>query len=149
MNGFDRDPLRIPKHRVICQTSPGFWTLIGETAEPIEMLRLNVGFNHAVGLKDQEVMITDERNAVVERFEAYSPVQELSEEELNRQRARWISSVMAFILPKRLYDLRDHPEVQQTLRRFLRAKKIKISIRPDGRCARIWRGNNILAEWGE
>lgn len=150
--GFDDDPLRPKLHRVVREVSPGQWEIVGNsTAEPIEMLRLSVGMNHAVGMMSENLAIVGDDQTVEEAFHNYIPVPqpegETIGEENARIRDRWIKSICCWILPRDLSDCYDNALFREEIAKALIDAKAEISVRPDGRAVVIFRDGAQLASW--
>lgn len=152
-NGFDKahDPLRPKSHQVLASNDGIHFTILGKADDPIELLKLEVERNHAVGFSDAVVRIVNEEGETVADFASYTPppiVDGVVTPERIAARDRWMDAIMRWLLPARLYAHRNDPEQANKLQRWLRRKKIQRSIREDGGAARIFRNGQLLAEWG-
>lgn len=147
--GFERDPLRKPKHRVLMKSEEGY-TIMGTVEDPIELLKLEVEGQHACGMPDKDMVIVDEKSVVVAKYDSYhvTPQEGPPTEERLKVRDRWLEAVMRFLLPRGLYDEKDNPEKQERIKRWFTSKKIQIEIRPDGGAVKIWRDGVVLTSWG-
>lgn len=134
-------------HRVLCEVAPNQWQIIGDTGTPIELLQCEVGSQHAIGLKDQNMMIVDQDSNVTTKFENYRPLPQPEGEPITPEneaiRDRWLKSIIAFSVPRDLMESYD----QEAIREALIAAKIEVSIRPDGCAAIIYRDGVVLATW--
>lgn len=151
--GFDRDPLRKKIHRVVIEISPGQWEIIGDSGDPIELLRIQVGANHAIGesFRGRNCMIVDEENTVEEKFETYNPQPQADSDKINahnlKLRSRWILAIVKWLLPSGMLDKPDTEEAQNEIRSFLKEIKVEIAISPSGKQVIIWRDGETLADW--
>lgn len=149
--GFDSDPLKPKKHYVLNEVSPGQWEIIGNTGDPIEMLRLEVARDHAVGLQAKNLVIIDEERTIQDSFHNYIPVPQPEGEPIGEEnikiRDRWISSILKFVLPRDLHEFILHPEFRIQIQEELTLKAMAMSVRPDGRAVIIFREDKPLASW--
>lgn len=155
--GYDKDPLRPKLHRVVRkvrQIGPNEWeweNVGNSTAEAIELLRLSVGMNHAVGMKTEDLVILGEDRTVEATFENYRPVPQPEGtpigEENARIRDRWIKSIVCWLIPRDLADCYDNNLFREEIARALVDAKAEISVRPDGRAVVIFRDGATLASW--
>ena len=148
--GYDKDPLRRPKHRVLTSEDGVNFTIMGSTDEPLELLKLSVEGQHALGFKDATVKIVAEDHTVVADYPSYhAPAEEGPPSEARlRLRDRWLEAVMRFLLPARLYEVKGQPEKAKVLARWFKKHRIAIELRPDGGAVRIYRNGDVLSEWG-
>jgi hypothetical protein len=151
MPEFDKDPLRPKEHKILVETSPGQWTMIGKTTDPIELLKLEVGSNHAVGMQRDNVVIVGEDHAVEERYENYIPEPQpegAALTERNRaMRDRWISSIIRWLLPTELLERQDSEGSERDVQNYLTSIGVAVSIRPDGNAVVIYRNDEPLSSW--
>jgi len=146
---FQRDPLKKPIHRVLMKSEAGY-TIMGTAEDPIELLKLEVEGQHAVGMPNTDMLIVDENNVVEAKYDSYhvDPQDGPPTEERLKVRDRWLEAVMRFLLPPGLYADQDKPERQERIKRWFKSKKIEIQIRPDGGAVQIWRDGVVLTKWG-
>lgn len=149
--GWDKDPLKPKTHKVLIEVEKGQFQIIGDTAESIEMLKLNVEMNHACGFRDVNCVIVDEASNVEARFESYIPQPHPEGEPINefnlRLRSRWISAMIKWLLPAGMLDLPDTPENAKAVQEALKERNVAISISPDGNKCIIFRDSLPLADW--
>ncbi len=147
--GFDKDPLKKPIHRVLMKSAEGY-TIMGTVEDPIELLKLEVEGQHAVGLNDKDMLIVDEENTVVAKYDSFhvDPQEGPPTPERLKVRDDWLEKVMRFLLPPGLYNDQSNPDCQERIKRWLQKRKIEIQIRPDGGAVQIWRDGVVLTKWG-
>jgi hypothetical protein len=151
--GYDRDPLRPKMHRVVVEVAPGKWEIIGNTGDPIELLRIQVGANHAIGegFRGRNCMIVDEEDRVAEKFETYTPQPQAEGDPINeaniKLRSRWILAIVKWLIPSGWTEKPDTDETQKEIRDFLKEIKVEIAFSPDGKTVIIWRDGSQLADW--
>lgn len=149
--GFNDDPLRPKKHYVTVEAEPGKWMIVGNSAEPLEMLRLAVARDHAIGMQGDNMMIVGEDQVVEDSFHNYIPVPQQEGEEIGEENAqirnRWISSILKFVLPRELHDFIFDDAHREEIQSELLAKQMAMSLRPDGRAVIIFREDKPLASW--
>lgn len=149
--GYDRDPLRPKKHQIVASQDGGkTFTILGDTTEPLELLKIQVEGQHAVGMSETDMMIVDEDKTIVAKYECLhvDPQEGPPTEERLKVRDQWLDGVMKFLLPFRLYEKRNDVDYQPVLKRWFRVKRIAISMRPDGGAVIVYRGGDILTKWG-
>lgn len=149
--GFNRDPLAPKKHYVVTEVADGQWAIVGNTSEDIRTLRLHVGMNHAVGMKNDNMLIVGDDQVVEERFENYRPIPQPEGEPIGEEntkiRDRWIASIVKWLIPRDLSDCYDNDLFREEIAAALVEVKAEISVRPDGRAAIIFRDGKTLASW--
>lgn len=154
--GFDRDPLKPKTHHVVVSNDGGkSFFVLGKPGQQfitdaIELLKIEVGGQHALGMPGAEVRIMNEDREEVARFESYhvEPQEGPPSDERLKIRDRWLDAIMQFLLPPSLYALKDDPKKKDRLARWFRSHKIEISMRPDGGAVCIYREGNLLSSWG-
>lgn len=153
--GWDKDPLRPKAHHVVASTDGVNFFVLGKpghqfVTDPIELLKLEVSGQHAVGMADAEVRIMDENREEVARFEPYTvpPEEGPPSAERLKVRDRWLDAIFKFLLPPSLYAVKDDPTKQRALKRWFKRKAIEVQMRPDGGAVRIWREGSVMTEWG-
>lgn len=160
--GYNRDPLAPKQHRILAtdgvpdQNGNVGYYLVGQSAEPLEMLKLNVGMVHALNHKDfcgvhnASLKIINENAEEVASFDSYAvePEEGPPNEQRVALRNRWMEHVMRWLLPASLYLSKDDPAKEKLLKRWFRRKKIAIEMRPDGGAVRVLRDGQVLSEWG-
>lgn len=146
---FNKDPLRPKIHRVLMKSAEGF-TIMGTVEDPIELLKLEIEGQHAVGMPNEEMVIVDQDSVCVAEYHSYhvEPQAGPPTEERLKVRDRWLEAVVRFLLPPGLYNDKDNPERQERIQRWFKSKKIEIQIRPDGGAVQIWRDGVVLTKWG-
>lgn len=149
--GFNRDPLAPKKHYVTVEVEPGQWQIIGNTNDPIEMLRLEVAKDHAIGLQSKNMLIVGDDQVVEDSFHNYIPVPQPEGESIGEEntkiRDRWIASIVKWLIPRDLTDCCDNDIFREEIAAALVEAKAEISVRPDGRAAIIFRDGATLATW--
>jgi hypothetical protein len=151
--GFDPDPLRPRTHRVVYEVEPGKFEILGNTAEPLEMLSLMVEMNHAsdLAMRKRNCLIVGEEQQIEARFESYVPQSQVDGEPINdfnlRLRSRWIAAMIKWLLPVGILDFPDTPDNAKSVQEALKEKKVEISISPTGKEVIIWRDSLPLADW--
>lgn len=154
--GWEKDPLKPKTHHVIASTDGGrSFFVLGtpgqqHVTDPIELLKIEVGGQHALGMSDAEVRIMDENRQEVARFESYhvEPQDGPPTPERIRIRDRWLEAIMRFLLPPSIYAMKDDPGKKKILAHWFKKHRIAIEMRPDGGAVRIYRNGDILSEWG-
>lgn len=150
---YDKDPLRPKTYNVLVETAPGEFQKIGDTAEPIEMLRLNVEKNHCFGLKQTKMVIVDESRTVVAEYPSFYPphIHGLAPDDPIRTefRDKWLDAMMKFLLPPELFERSSEPEAKAEIEQSLAESKVVVMVRDDGGAVKIFRDGVILSEWGE
>lgn len=150
--GFDPDPLAPKKHRILLEQEPDQWFIVATSEEPIEMLRLMVARDHAIGMQQKNMMIFDEKEQKgVERFENYIPKPQdrnapISPEN-QKVRDRWIGNIMKWLLDRELWDAPDTPETQAKIKASLEEQHVEISVNPNGTEVLFLRDGGTLAAW--
>lgn len=148
---FDRDPLKKKKHKVLLSDDGGKnYTIMGEVDDPIELLKLEIQGQHAVGMPQTSMLIVDETSTVVADYPTYyvEPEEGAPNEARIILRDKWMDAVMRFLLPFALYKDKDKPNRQHRLQKWFKQHKIEVEMRPDGGAVRIWRDGEILTKWG-
>lgn len=124
--------------------------ILSETTQPIELLKIELEGQHAIGMAQVEMLIVDEERTVVAKYECLhvDPQEGPPTPERVKVRDQWLDAVMKFLLPLRLYEKRQEERYQPVLRRWFRRKRIEVSVRPDGGAVIVYRGGEILTKWG-
>lgn len=153
--GFEKDPLRPKRHHVVASTDGKNFFILGEpgkqyVTDPIELLRLEVEGQHAIGMPGAAVRIMDDDRQEVARYESYAvtPEDGPPDEARIKLRDRWLEAVMKFLLPPSLYAEKENPQKKERIARWFRGRKIEIEMREDGGAVRIWRDGAVLSSWG-
>lgn len=147
--GYERDPLAPKEYQVLVETEPGKFTILGNTATPLELLQIEVGKDHAVGLKYHNMMIVEKGGKVQASFHHYKPEPQEEGEEISKAnietRDRWIDSIMKWLLPPSLWPIT--PENREEAQTCMKEAKVQLSIKPDGSQVVIFRDDAPLANW--
>lgn len=138
-------------HRVLVETEPGKWQIIGDTGQPLELLQLDVAKDHAIGMQSANMMIVDEAGSVATKYENYTPLPQEPGEPISEENAkirdRWLKSIILWLIPRSLAESYETEEAQEEIRKALIEVKAEIAIRPDGCVAIIYRDGEPLARW--
>jgi hypothetical protein len=150
--GFNADVLRKKIHRVLVETEPGKWQILGDTSStPIELLKLEVARDQAIGLQKHNVMIVDETNTAVAAFHNYVPKPQLSGDPISEENAairdKWILAMIRWLLPHELQDAVDDPVSRAKIKSHLDHCGVDIAMRPDGCAVIVFRERKELASW--
>ncbi len=150
--GFDETVLDPKKKRILMETSPGAWTIIATSEEPIEMLRLTVARDHALTMQQHNLMLWDEKGAVCEeRFENYIPKEQDKDAPISPEneaiRNRFMGSILRWLLPTELWSAEDTPENQAAIQAALEEQNVEMSISPNGTEVAFYRDGALLTAW--
>lgn len=151
--GWDKDPLRPKTHRVLMEspTEPGKWMVVSVSQEPIEMLRLIVARDHAIGMQSCNIVIVDEGQTVEERLENYVAIPQDKDEpitpENQKTRDRWIANVIRWLLPSSLWNASNTEENQLAVKQCLDEQKVELAINPMGTQVLLMRDGATLTAW--
>lgn len=153
INGFDRDPLAPIQHQIVGSEDGVNFFVLGSTTEPLPLLQHHIDVQHAVKQKDMTIKILNQKTGEEEAsFEPYvCPERDLTEpptDEFLAMRERWLNKVMAFLLPSSLFEERENPDKQKTLKRWFRKNRIEICVHPVNGAVRVMRGGAVLTEFG-
>lgn len=153
INGYNRDPLARKKHQIAVSADGGrSYQILGTTDEPLEMVKLQIAAEHAIGMQDLDVTIVDAGTREIE--ESYSnyvpPPRNMDEpptDEWLAVRDRWLDAIMKWLLPTKLYAHRNDAKYRRRLGRWFRRNGIEIAIHENG-AVRVFRGGSVLSEFG-
>lgn len=150
---YDKDPLRPKTHTVIVQVGPEDFLKIGDTAEPLEMLKLSVEKNHCFGMKQDKAIILDESRTVVAEYPSFYPphIHGMAPDDPIRTefRDKWLDAMMKFLLPTELFERSSDPDARPEIEQSLADSKVVVMVRDDGGAVKIFRDGVVLSEWGE
>lgn len=147
-----RDPLAPKKHNIVIETEPGKYSIVGQSEEPLEMLRLQYQAQHAIIWKDCKMAIVDQDNVIEQHWDDYKPAtwQEpdtLITPENAKIRSRWVLNIVQWLLPVSLSEKIGQPEAQEEIQTALREMAIEISISPTGCGVVFFRNSEPFASW--
>lgn len=143
--------LRPGMHRVLAEVAPGEWQIVGDTGQDIELLKIDVAKDHAIGCQQANMMIVDEENKPVTKFENFKPLPQVADSPISpenqRIRDRWVASIINWLIPSELRAASATPENQQKIRDALKELKVELSISGLGTEAIILRDGQVLSAW--
>lgn len=147
-----RDPLAPKKHNICIETEPGKYSIVGQSEEPIEMLKLQYQAKHAIAFADMSMAIVDEDQKMVQHWSDYKPAawQEPSENinDANKSvRDRWVLNIIQFLLPFSLSQKIGQPEAQEEIQGALKEAGVEIAVSPTGCGVVMYRDNEAFAAW--
>jgi hypothetical protein len=147
-----RDPLAPKKHHIVIETEPGKYSVIGESTEPLEMLRLQYQARHAISHQDVKMAIVDEDQVIEQHWSDYKPAAFQDPEtpitpENQTVRDRWILNIIQWLLPASLSEKIGQPDAQEEIQNTLTVMNVEIAVSPTGCGVLLYRDGESFAAW--
>jgi len=147
-----RDPLAPKKHNIVIETEPGKYSIIGQSEEPLEMLRLQYQARHAIAHQDVKMAIVDEDSVIEQHWDDYRPAAFQDPDtpitpENQAVRDRWVQNIIQWLLPPTIAAKLGQPGANEEAQKALAEMKVEISVSPTGCGVLMFRDGEPFAAW--
>jgi len=147
-----RDPLAPKKHNIVIETEPGKYSIVGQSEEPLGLLKLQYQAKHAIAFQDVKMAIVDQDNTIEQHWDDYKPAkwQEPNTPitpENKVVRDRWVLNIIQWLLPTSLAEKIGQPEAQEEIQKTLKEMEVEMAVSPTGCGVVMYRHHESFAAW--